>query len=45
MPKQTFTITEENDNKLRDRNRHKGDMSDIVNEALKEYFEKHPIKK
>ncbi len=43
--KQTFTITEENDEFLRDRNRRKGDMSKIVNAALEEYFRNHPLTK
>jgi hypothetical protein len=43
--KQTFSLTKENDERLRDRNRHKGDMSNIVNQALEDYFRKHPLEK
>ena len=45
MPKQTFIISDENDEKLRERNRHKGDMSNIANQALEEYFKNHPQQK
>ncbi len=36
--KQTFTISEFNDEQLRNRNRRKGDMSKIVNAALEAYW-------
>ena len=39
MGKITITLTEENEQKLREQNRKKGDMSDTINEALKKYFE------
>jgi hypothetical protein len=42
MPKFTFNITPENENQLRERNRHKGDMSNIINKALEQYFKKEP---
>ena len=38
MPKFTMTINPENEKKLRERNRHKGDISKIINEALDQYF-------
>ena len=39
MGKITITLTEENEQKLREQNRKKGDMSDTINEALNKYFE------
>ncbi len=36
--KLTFTITSENEKLLRERNRYKGDMSNIINQALEQYF-------
>jgi hypothetical protein len=36
--KLTFTITPENEKKLREQNRYKGDMSNIINQALEQYF-------
>lgn len=39
MGKITITLTEENEQKLREQNRRKGDMSDAINEALNKYFE------
>jgi hypothetical protein len=38
MPKITFNITPENENKLREKNRKKGDISNIINYALEQYF-------
>lgn len=38
--KLTFTITQENEKKLREQNRYKGDMSKIINQALEQYFKK-----
>jgi hypothetical protein len=42
MPKLTFTVSQENDTQLRDKNRHKGDMSKTINQALEQYFKKEP---
>ena len=39
MGKITITLTDENEQKLREQNRRKGDMSDTINEALNKYFE------
>ncbi len=39
MGKITIILTEENEQKLREQNRKKGDMSEIINEALNKYFE------
>jgi hypothetical protein len=39
MGKITIILTEENEQKLREQNRRKGDMSDTINEALTKYFE------
>ena len=36
-----LSISEENEKKLRDLNRHKGDMSKIINEALEQWFERN----
>ena len=40
MPKLTFTVSQENDTRLRDKNRHKGDISKIINQALDQHFKK-----
>ncbi len=40
MPKLTFTVSHENDTRLREKNRHKGDISCIINDALDQYFKK-----
>ena len=36
MPKFTFTISDENEKWLRSQNRKKGDMSQILNDLMKE---------
>jgi hypothetical protein len=38
MGKITIILTQENEQKLREQNRKKGDMSDTINEALTKYF-------
>ena len=38
MGKITIVLTEENEQKLRETNRRKGDISNKINEALKTYF-------
>ncbi len=40
MTKMTFKITDKNEQKLRETNRKKGDLSNIVNKALELYFGK-----
>ena len=40
MPKLTFTVSQENDTQLREKNSDKGDMSNIINQALEQYFKK-----
>jgi hypothetical protein len=40
MPKLTFTVSHENDTRLREKSRHKGDKSCIINDALDQYFKK-----
>jgi hypothetical protein len=40
MGKMTFDISESNENKLRELNRKKGDLSNNVNKALDQYFSK-----
>jgi hypothetical protein len=40
MPKLTFTVSQENDTRLREKNRYKGDMSNTINQALEQYFKK-----
>ncbi len=42
MPKLTFTVSQENDTRLREKNRYKGDISKIINQALDQYFKKEP---
>jgi hypothetical protein len=38
MGKITLVLTDENEQRLREQNRRKGDMSNILNEALNKYF-------
>jgi hypothetical protein len=38
MPKLTFTVSHENDNRLREKKHHKGDISCTINDALDQYF-------
>lgn len=38
MSKITIILTEENEQRLREQNRRKGDMSNMINEALSKYF-------
>jgi hypothetical protein len=38
LGKITVIITEENEQKLREQNRKKGDISNIINQALNQYF-------
>ena len=38
MTKIIFNITPENENQLREKNRKKGDISNIINQALEKYF-------
>ncbi len=40
MPKLTFTVSHENETRIRRKIRHKGDISCIINDALDEYFKK-----
>ena len=40
MAKIIFNITPENEKQLREQNRRKGDISNIINQALKQYFKK-----
>ena len=37
-----FIITPDNEKQLRERNRKRGDISNIINQALITYLEKHP---
>ncbi len=39
MPKLTFTVSHENDTRLKARKIHRGDVSCIINDALDLYFE------
>ena len=39
VPKLTFTVSHENDLRLRQKNRHKGDISCTINDALDLFFE------
>ncbi len=38
MVKIIFNITPENENKLREKNRKRGDISNIINQALEQHF-------
>jgi len=38
MAKIIFNITPENEQKLREKNRKRGDISKIINQALEQYF-------
>ncbi len=38
MPKQTFSLNEKNHRELNQRAKKKNDKSDILNDALREYF-------
>jgi hypothetical protein len=38
--KLTFIINPENEKQLREKNRHKGDISNTINIALEQYFKK-----
>jgi hypothetical protein len=38
MPKITFTVSHENDIRLREKKHHRGDISCIINDALDLYF-------
>jgi hypothetical protein len=40
MPKLTFTVSHENETRLRQKICHRGDISYIINDALDEYFKK-----
>ena len=40
MAKLTFIIDPEIEKQLREQNRKKGDISNIINQALKQYFKK-----
>jgi hypothetical protein len=40
MPKLTFTVSHENDVRLREKSLHRGDISCTINDALDQYFKK-----